>query len=55
MRASARVTEWLDASRRLVRVIDPDRRHARLYRADGNESLVGAENRLEGDVVPGFC
>jgi Uma2 family endonuclease len=38
-----------------VWVIDPDRRLARVYRADGTEEIVTADQALQGeDVVPGF-
>jgi len=51
----AKVSDWLSAGSRLVWVVDPDRRVARLYRADGSESLVLADGALEGeDVLPGF-
>jgi Uma2 family endonuclease len=47
--------EWLRAGCRLVWVIDPDHRRARIYRADGSESLLGPQDLLEGEeVVPGF-
>ncbi|MEX2154938.1 MAG: Uma2 family endonuclease [Gemmatimonadaceae bacterium] len=51
----AKVSDWLSAGSRLVWVIDPDRRMARVYRADGSESLVVADATLDGeDVLPGF-
>lgn len=51
----AKVADWLDAGTRLVWVVDPDRRHARIYRTDGSESLVHESGALRGeDVVPGF-
>jgi Uma2 family endonuclease len=51
----AKVGDWLTAGCRLVWVVDPQRRHARIYRADGSESLVPDTGLLEGeDVVPGF-
>ncbi len=50
-----KVADWLSAGTRLVWVIDPERRLARVYRGDGTESLVGADQALDGeDVVPGF-
>jgi Uma2 family endonuclease len=50
-----RVGEWLSAGTRLVWVIDPERRIARVYRADGSETIVTADQALDGeDVVPGF-
>ncbi|HSA57160.1 MAG TPA: Uma2 family endonuclease [Gemmatimonadaceae bacterium] len=51
----ARVGSWLRAGTRLVWVIDPDRRQARVYREDGSESIVREVEALEGeDVLPGF-
>jgi Uma2 family endonuclease len=51
----AEVADWLSAGTRLVWVIDPERRLARVYRADGTESGVAEAVVLEGeDVVPGF-
>lgn len=51
----AKIADWLSAGTRLVWVIDPDRRVARVYREDGVESVVTADEALEGeDVVPGF-
>ena len=36
--------------------MDPERRLARVYRADGAEAIVAAEQALQGeDVVPGFA
>lgn len=51
----AKVADWLKAGTRLVWVVDPVRKHARVYRADGTEALVAMGESLEGeDVVPGF-
>ena len=51
----AKVSDWLSAGCRLVWVIDPDRRVARAYRADGSEAIVLADATLDGeDVLPGF-
>jgi Uma2 family endonuclease len=51
----AKVADWLNAGSALVWVIDPDRRLARVYRADGSESVVAEEAMLDGeDVLPGF-
>jgi Uma2 family endonuclease len=51
----AKVADWLDAGARLVWVIDPERRLARVYRADGTEHILGEADRLLGeDVLPGF-
>jgi Uma2 family endonuclease len=50
-----RVADLLAAGTKLLWVIDPDRRLARIYRADGSEDVVSAEQALDGEaVVPGF-
>jgi Uma2 family endonuclease len=50
-----KVADYLSAGTRLVWVIDPERRLARVYRADGAQEIVTAEQVLQGeDVVPGF-
>jgi Uma2 family endonuclease len=50
-----KVGQWLSAGVRLVWVLDPVRRHARIYRADGSVSTVGPDDELDGeDVFPGF-
>jgi len=51
----AKVADWLSAGTRLVWVVDPERRLARVYRADGSEQIVEEADRLLGeDVLPGF-
>jgi Uma2 family endonuclease len=51
----AKVSDWLNAGCVLVWVVDPDRRLARVYRADGSESLVPSDASLDGEaVMPGF-
>jgi Uma2 family endonuclease len=51
----AKVADWLSAGTRLVWVVDPERRLARVYRQDGSETIVNADQALDGeDVVPGF-
>jgi Uma2 family endonuclease len=51
----AKVGDWLEAGALLVWVIDPRRRHARVYRQDGSEAVVTEQDSLDGeDVVPGF-
>ncbi len=51
----AKVADWLSAGTRLVWVIDPARRGARVYRDDGTEQILTADQMLDGeDVVPGF-
>jgi len=37
----AKIADWLSAGTRLVWVIDPERRLARIYRQDGSESILG--------------
>ena len=50
-----KVSDWLKAGTRLVWVIDPERRSARAYRADGGISLLNEADLLDGeDVLPGF-
>jgi Uma2 family endonuclease len=51
----AKVADWLSAGTRLVWVLDPSRRVARVYRDDGTEEVLTADQALAGeDVVPGF-
>lgn len=51
----AKVGDWLEAGARLVWVIDPRRRLARIYRQDGTEAVMLEHETLDGeDVVPGF-
>lgn len=51
----AKVGDWLEGGALLVWVIDPGRRIARVYRADGTESVVVESDALTGeDVLPGF-
>ena len=51
----AKVADWLSAGTKLVWVIDPMRRVARVYRHDGTECVVAQDQTLDGeDVVPGF-
>ena len=50
-----KVADWLKAGARLVWVVDPIRRVARVYRADGSASLLEENDALQGeDVLPGF-
>ena len=50
-----KVADWLKAGTRLVWVVDPIRVLARVYRADGSESVLGESDVLLGeDVLPGF-
>jgi Uma2 family endonuclease len=51
----AKVSDWLRAGTLLVWVVDPIRRSARVYRADGTETFASADDSLSGeDVLPGF-
>jgi Uma2 family endonuclease len=51
----AKVADWLSAGTRLVWVVEPLRRLARVYRHDGSETIVTADGALDGeDVLPGF-
>jgi len=51
----SKVGDWLDAGVHIVWVIDPTRREARIYRADGTQSTIRESNALDGEtVLPGF-
>jgi len=51
----SKVADWLTAGTRLVWVIDPERRIARVFRADGSEASLPQGQALDGeDVIPGF-
>ena len=51
----AKVADWLSAGTRMVWVLDPARRVARVYREDGTERILTAAESLDGeDVLPGF-
>lgn len=51
----AKVADWLNGGTRLVWVVDPVRRLARVFRQDGSETLLAEAGSLDGeDVVPGF-
>jgi Uma2 family endonuclease len=51
----AKVADWLRAGTRLIWVVDPIRRVARVYREDGTESFVAGDGALDGeDALPGF-
>ena len=51
----AKVGEWLDAGVDVVWLIDPDRKVAQVYRADGSVTAVPPDGRLDGaHVLPGF-
>jgi Uma2 family endonuclease len=52
----SKVADWLSAGTRLVWVVDPERRLARVYRHDGTEQIVTADQTLNGeDVLPSFA
>jgi Uma2 family endonuclease len=51
----AKIGDWLKAGTRLVWIVDPIRRSARVYRADGTEAFTAIDDSLDGeDVLPGF-
>jgi Uma2 family endonuclease len=51
----AKVGDWLRTGTLLFWVVDPIRRSARVYRADGTESFASVDDALDGeDVLPGF-
>jgi len=50
-----KVELYLHNGTRLVWVINPDLRHATIYRTDGTIAMVRADGRLDGEtVLPGF-
>src|SRR5256885_8870418 len=50
-----KIAQWLKAGARLVWVVDSEKRTARVYRADGSEALLGANETLDGEgLLPGF-
>lgn len=52
----AKVGDWLEAGTRVVWVVDPERRVARVYRHDGTESVLSETESLVGeDVLPEFA
>jgi Uma2 family endonuclease len=54
-RVLAKVGDWIEAGVRLVWMVDPEQRVARVYRADGTQAALSAEDALDGeDVLPGF-
>ncbi len=51
----AKVGDWLEGGASLIWVIDPERRTAQVYRADGTVALIGSDGALDGeDVLPGW-
>jgi len=50
-----KVGDWLKAGSRLVWIVDPVRRLARVYRADGTQADLREADQLDGeDVLPGY-
>jgi Uma2 family endonuclease len=51
----AKVADWLAGGTKIVWVVDPERREARVYRQDGSLAVLGNDDSLDGeDVLPGF-
>lgn len=51
-----RIADSLDAGTPLVWFLDPERRSAIVFRADGSISMVGEHDELSGEaVLPGFA
>jgi Uma2 family endonuclease len=51
----AKIGDFLAAGTRLAWLVDPLRREARIFRADGSMDVMGVDGALDGeDVVPGF-
>ncbi|MCC7052073.1 MAG: Uma2 family endonuclease [Gemmatimonadaceae bacterium] len=51
----AKVRQWLAAGTRLVWVIEPVQKRARVFRLDGSVATLGHHDVLDGeDVLPGF-
>ena len=51
----AKIAEWLTAGARLVWIVDPEQRLARVYRDNRSAAIVSAGDTLDGeDVLPGF-
>ncbi len=49
------MADWLAAGTRIVWVLDPERREARVYRQDGSLAVLGSDGSLDGEeVLPGF-
>ncbi|MDZ7631738.1 MAG: Uma2 family endonuclease [Gemmatimonadaceae bacterium] len=50
-----KVAHWLRAGTRLVWLVDPRKRNAQVFRADGTSRTLTADEQLDGeDVLPGF-
>lgn len=51
----AKVGEWLEAGVAVAWVIDPERKVAQVYRADGSVAAIGPGGTLDGEpLLPGF-
>lgn len=51
----AKVADWLSGGTRVVWVIDPMRRIARIYQEDGTELVIDDHDALDGgSILPGF-
>jgi Uma2 family endonuclease len=51
----AKIGGWLAAGSRLAWLIDPRKREARMFTADGDVSVIREDGSLEGgEVLPGF-
>ncbi len=51
----SKVGDWIEAGTRLVWVVDPERRVARVYRQDGSVVSLAVDDALYGeDVVAGL-
>lgn len=50
-----KIGEWLEAGVQIVWVIDPDRRVASVYRADGSVTTIATDGGLDGEhLLPDF-
>jgi Uma2 family endonuclease len=47
----SKLGDWLQAGTSLAWVVDPERRTARVYRADGSQALITDADRLDGEAV----
>jgi Uma2 family endonuclease len=55
VKMKSKVAAYLTKGARLVWVLYPKRARIRVYRADGTESILRADDRLDGeDLLPGF-
>ena len=50
-----KVGDWLEAGAKLVWVVEPRVREARVYRRDGSLTIIQSNGSLDGeDILPGF-